>query len=467
MQTDVETLPEDRVRLTVEVAAHDVDHAFEHALRDLAKDVRIPGFRKGKVPAKVVLARLGPEAVTEEALRTHLGSWYARAVTQARIEPVDQPDIDWSDPPQEGVPFAFTATVQVAPGATLPDDLELEAAREEVEIPEGAVDGELERLRTAAAELAPLPPDTPAGPGPLRAHRLHGHARRQGAEGRERHRLQRRGRRGPPRRRARAGAARHEGRRDEAGRRHLPGRLRAAQGRRPHRAVRPAPEGAQGARAAGARRRLRRAGLGARDARALRAAIESEVDEGARPGPRGALPRRRDGRARLGRDRRRAARDGRPARARPSRGPRRGSCSAAASRSTRTCGRAAARRSRPWTSCGPRPSGRCARSSPCAPTPTATTSASATRSSRRSSATRRRRARRTPDRAVERLIGNPAGDELREDLRLRAALDHAVAHAKAITPDQAAAREKLWTPGQDAEKAESGRSALWLPPTAQ
>ena len=71
------------------------------------------------------------------------------------------------------------------------------------------------------------------------------------------------------------------------------------------------------------------------------------------------------------------------------------------------------------------------------------------------------------DRAVERLIGNPAGDELREDLRLRAALDHAVAHAKAITPDQAAAREKLWTPGQDAEKAESGRSALWLPPTAQ
>ncbi len=164
MQTDVETLPEDRVRLTVEVPAHDVDHAFEHALRDLAKDVRIPGFRKGKVPAKVVLARLGPEAVTEEALRTHLGSWYARAVTQARIEPVDQPDIDWSDPPQEGAPFAFTATVQVAPGATLPDDLEIEAPREEVEIPEGAVDSELERLRLAAAELAPLPADTPRGP---------------------------------------------------------------------------------------------------------------------------------------------------------------------------------------------------------------------------------------------------------------------------------------------------------------
>jgi trigger factor len=71
------------------------------------------------------------------------------------------------------------------------------------------------------------------------------------------------------------------------------------------------------------------------------------------------------------------------------------------------------------------------------------------------------------DRAVERLIGNPAGEELREDLRLRAALDHAVANAKAITPEQAEAREKLWTPGQDADKAESGRSAIWTPPTAK
>ena len=214
MQTDVETLPEDRVRLTVEVPAHDVDHAFEHALRDLAKDVRIPGFRKGKVPAKVVLARLGPEAVTEEALRTHLGSWYARAVTQARIEPVDQPDIDWSDPPQEGAPFAFTATVQVAPGADAAGRPRARGAARGGRDPGGrgrrrarAPAPGRGRARAAARRHA-------RGARPLRAHRLHRHARRQGAEGRERHRLQRRGRRGPPRRRARAGAARHAGRRD-------------------------------------------------------------------------------------------------------------------------------------------------------------------------------------------------------------------------------------------------------------
>ena len=120
MQTAVETLPEDRVRLTVEVSAHDVDHAFEHALRDLSKDVRIPGFRKGKVPTKIVLARLGPEAVTEEALRTHLGSWYSRAVSQSRIEPVDQPDIDWDTPPQEGVPFAFWRPCRSRPAPRCP-----------------------------------------------------------------------------------------------------------------------------------------------------------------------------------------------------------------------------------------------------------------------------------------------------------------------------------------------------------
>ena len=166
MQTDVETLPEDRVRLTVEVSAHDVDHAFEHALRDLAKDVRMPGFRKGKVPAKVVLARLGPEAVTRRRCARTSAAGTARAVSQARIEPVDQPDIDWSDPPQEGVPFAFTATVQVAPGATLPDELVLEAPREHVEIPDGAVDSELERLRAGRGRARAAPPDdAEAGPG--------------------------------------------------------------------------------------------------------------------------------------------------------------------------------------------------------------------------------------------------------------------------------------------------------------
>jgi trigger factor len=466
MQTDVETLPEDRVRLTVEVPAHDVDHAFEHALRDLAKDVRIPGFRKGKVPAKVVLARLGPEAVTEEALRTHLGSWYARAVTQARIEPVDQPDIDWSDPPSEGAPFAFTATVQVAPGATLPEDLEIEAAREEVEIPEGAVDSELERLRLAAAELAPLPADTPAGPGHFAlidfTGTLDGKVLKDASVTDYS---------------VEVGAGRLVGELELA----LPG-MKVGETKQVDVTF---PADYEPRKVAGRTatfdlylKELKERVLPELDdafaaqvsehetLEALRAAIEAEVEK--------ALEQVREGRFRgavmaaLGQaaivdvpqsmiDRR--VRDRLEDLQRQLQ--RRGVSLDAYLRASGRTPQQAVDELRPEAEREVREE--------------LALRAYADRFDIRVSdeeleAFIRDEATQTKedaDRAVERLIGAPAGDELREDLRLRSALDHAVAHAKAITPDQAAAREKLWTPGQDAEKAEGGRSALWLPPTAQ
>ena len=466
MQTDVETLPEDRVRLTVEVPAHDVDHAFEHALRDLAKDVRIPGFRKGKVPAKIVLARLGPEAVTEEALRTHLGSWYARAVTQARIEPVDQPDIDWSDPPHEGAPFAFTATVQVAPGATLPEDLELEAAREEVEIPEGAVDGELERLRVAAAELAPLPADTPAGPGHFALIDFTGTLDDKVLKDASVTDYS-----------VEVGAGRLVGELELA----LPG-MKVGETKQVDVTF---PADYEPRKVAGRTanfdlhlKELKERVLPELDDAfaaqvsehetldALRAAIEAEVEKALEQVPRGALPRRGDGGAGRGRDRRRAAVDGRPAGARPPRGP------PAAAAAPRRLARRVPARERPHAAAGRRRAA----------------AGGGARGARGARPARLRRPLRHPgerrgargvhprrghaDQGGRRPRGRaphrePGGRRAPRGPRLRAALDHAVAHAKAITPDQAAAREKLWTPGQDAEKAEGGRSALWLPPTAQ
>lgn len=165
MQTAVETLPEDRVRISVEVPAADVDHAVEHAVRDLGRDLRVPGFRKGKVPPSVVRARLGDEVVLEEALRGHLPGWYGRALDSVRIEPIDRPEIDYEELPQDGRPFHFTATVQVPPAAQLPEDLRLEAVRPPVEVPEGLVEQELERLRVGAAQLVPAPEGAQAEPG--------------------------------------------------------------------------------------------------------------------------------------------------------------------------------------------------------------------------------------------------------------------------------------------------------------
>ena len=69
METAVETLEDNKVKIRVEVDAHDVDHAFEHALNDLRKDMRLPGFRPGKAPIAVIRQRIGEEAVADEALR--------------------------------------------------------------------------------------------------------------------------------------------------------------------------------------------------------------------------------------------------------------------------------------------------------------------------------------------------------------------------------------------------------------
>ncbi|HET8805799.1 MAG TPA: trigger factor family protein, partial [Gaiellales bacterium] len=68
MKTQLEELDSNRVRLTVEVPADDVDHAFDHALDDLSRSVRLPGFRKGKAPKGLVMQRIGRDAVIEEAL---------------------------------------------------------------------------------------------------------------------------------------------------------------------------------------------------------------------------------------------------------------------------------------------------------------------------------------------------------------------------------------------------------------
>ena len=156
MNTAVEPIADDRVRLTVEVPADEVIHAVEHTLTHLAHDVRAPGFRKGKVPPAVVRQRVGATVIMDEMLREHLPMWYSRALDQARVEPVDSPEIDVTDTPTEGEPFHFSAVVPVPKPATFPEELSLEAGRGEPELDSALVDAEIERLRTGAGELAAL-----------------------------------------------------------------------------------------------------------------------------------------------------------------------------------------------------------------------------------------------------------------------------------------------------------------------
>jgi trigger factor len=164
VKTNVEELPESRVRLEVEVPEEDVRHALEHAASDLAQEIRIPGFRKGKVPTRVVAARVGRDALWEEAVRSHVEGWFWAAASTSGIRPVASPELELGDgAPADGGSFRFSATVSVVPTPELPDWTTLEVGAPEAEVPAEDVDAELDRIRETAAELTPA--DRPVQPG--------------------------------------------------------------------------------------------------------------------------------------------------------------------------------------------------------------------------------------------------------------------------------------------------------------
>jgi len=156
MKTSVKELPDSRVRVEVDVDAADVDRRVKRAARGLGGELRIPGFRKGKVPPEVVIQRVGRGAVMEEALREALPEWYERALLESGVTPVGDPKLDVSALPDEGESLSFSIEVAVRPDAKLGEYRELEVGKAEVEVPEDAVASELERLREGFASLRPV-----------------------------------------------------------------------------------------------------------------------------------------------------------------------------------------------------------------------------------------------------------------------------------------------------------------------
>ena len=153
VKTSVTELPESRVRVEAEVPAEDVERSIERTARQLGRQLKIPGFRKGKVPPPVVVKRIGREAVLDEALRGSLGGWYVEAVDAAGIEPVGDPSVDLGDLPDEGQPLTFTVEVGVRPQARLGDYQDLEVGRREPAVDEAAIDEQVEQLRERLARL--------------------------------------------------------------------------------------------------------------------------------------------------------------------------------------------------------------------------------------------------------------------------------------------------------------------------
>jgi len=152
----VEELGENRVRLTVDVSAHDVHHAVEHAASDLAASVKIPGFRKGKVPMPVLVSRVGKERLYSEAVESHIGGWFWNAAASTRVRPVEQPRYEYDLPSSDREDWRFSATFAVQPKPELADWTTLEVGAPEPEVPAEALDAQLEALQRLVAELVPV-----------------------------------------------------------------------------------------------------------------------------------------------------------------------------------------------------------------------------------------------------------------------------------------------------------------------
>ncbi|HEY2260310.1 MAG TPA: trigger factor [Solirubrobacteraceae bacterium] len=153
LKTNVTELPESRVRVEAEVPAEEVERRVQQAARKLGGQMRIPGFRKGKVPPPVVIRRLGREAVLDEALRTSLGGWYVDAIDGAGIAPVGEPELDVGELPGHGQPLAFSIEIGVRPRAKLGQYKGLEVGRREPQVPESEIDAEIEQVRDRVATL--------------------------------------------------------------------------------------------------------------------------------------------------------------------------------------------------------------------------------------------------------------------------------------------------------------------------
>ena len=157
MQTTVEETDKHEVRLTIEVPPDEFGKDLDRAYRKVARQVKIPGFRKGKVPRQVIDAQIGRDAVLGEFLEDSVPTYYRDAMRENDLAPIAQPDIDLQQV-EEGKPFVFTATVEVRPRLRFEDaDYKgIELDRPTTEVTDQDVDAMIDSLRERFAELEPV-----------------------------------------------------------------------------------------------------------------------------------------------------------------------------------------------------------------------------------------------------------------------------------------------------------------------
>jgi trigger factor len=160
--TSAETLEKDRVKLRVEVPEAALEPSLVKAYKRWANDIKVPGFRKGKVPRQLIDSRVGPEVIREEALREALPDFYIEALRSEDIEAIAPPEIDVLEF-EQGKPIVFEAIVDVRPEIQLPDPSSLSVTVQSPEVNDKDLDEQLERLRDRFAELESVSRDVRRG----------------------------------------------------------------------------------------------------------------------------------------------------------------------------------------------------------------------------------------------------------------------------------------------------------------
>lgn len=145
MKSTVEQLSPTRVRINVEVPFAELEPDFQRAYKELAKQVRLPGFRPGKAPAKLLEARFGREAMLDQVVTEALPGRYGQAVAESEVHPLGQPEIEVTKK-EYGQELAFTAEVDVRPELNLPDPGALKISVDPIEVTDEDVDAELQSL---------------------------------------------------------------------------------------------------------------------------------------------------------------------------------------------------------------------------------------------------------------------------------------------------------------------------------
>ncbi|MDQ0990918.1 trigger factor [Streptomyces sp. V3I7] len=155
MKSAVETLNPTRVRLTVEVPFEELKDSLDAAYKKINQQVTVKGFRKGKIPARVIDQRFGRGAVLEEAVNDALPKFYTEAVNEAELSPLGQPDVDITEL-KDGETLNFTAEVDIRPAVEIPDFSGIEVEVDAVEVTDEDIEKSVEQLRERFASTSPV-----------------------------------------------------------------------------------------------------------------------------------------------------------------------------------------------------------------------------------------------------------------------------------------------------------------------